>query len=127
MDNLPTMDALFAPYLCIVHTFLPPKKGQPLNNGQMLAPNVSIIRRIHWVHNVCVLQLGTLGAGNHYAEIQVVDEIYDDLAAYRMGVEHKGQVYITEVLQSLTDQIAESILESILGFIAMYQLHHGAM
>ncbi|CAI8052508.1 RNA-splicing ligase RtcB homolog [Geodia barretti] len=37
-------------------------------------------------------QLGTLGAGNHYAEIQVVDEIYDDLAAYRMGVEQKGQV-----------------------------------
>jgi tRNA-splicing ligase RtcB len=37
-------------------------------------------------------QLGTLGAGNHYAEIQVVEEIYDDLAAYRMGVEQKGQV-----------------------------------
>ena len=26
-------------------------------------------------------QLGTLGAGNHYAEIQVVDEIYDKFAA----------------------------------------------
>ncbi|KAK6292277.1 hypothetical protein J4Q44_G00368610 [Coregonus suidteri] len=26
-------------------------------------------------------QLGTLGAGNHYAEIQVVDEIYNDYAA----------------------------------------------
>ena len=38
------------------------------------------------------LQLGTLGAGNHYAEIQVVESIYDDLAASRMGVEEIGQV-----------------------------------
>jgi RNA-splicing ligase RtcB len=39
-----------------------------------------------------VVQLGTLGAGNHYAEIQVVDEIYDNFAAKKMGVDHKGQV-----------------------------------
>ena len=39
-------------------------------------------------------QLGTLGAGNHYAEIQVVDEIYDKVAANTMGIEHKGQVVI---------------------------------
>ncbi|XP_046439875.1 RNA-splicing ligase RtcB homolog [Daphnia pulex] len=39
-------------------------------------------------------QLGTLGAGNHYAEIQVVDEIYDKWAANKMGIEHKGQVCI---------------------------------
>ncbi len=36
-------------------------------------------------------QLGTLGAGNHYAEIQVVEEIFDKHAADRMGV-FKGQV-----------------------------------
>lgn len=39
-------------------------------------------------------QLGTLGAGNHYAEIQVVDEIYDEFAAKKMGVDQKGQVCI---------------------------------
>eukprot|EP00794_Sanderia_malayensis_P006117 gene6117-6821_t len=39
-------------------------------------------------------QLGTLGAGNHYAEIQVVDEIYNDYAAKTMGIDHKGQVCI---------------------------------
>ena len=39
-------------------------------------------------------QLGTLGAGNHYAEIQVVDEIYDPWAAGKMGVEFKGQVCV---------------------------------
>ena len=37
-------------------------------------------------------QLGTLGAGNHYAEIQVVDEIYDKFAAGQMGIDRKGQV-----------------------------------
>lgn len=39
-------------------------------------------------------QLGTLGAGNHYAEIQVVDEIYDKLAAAKMGIEDVGQVCV---------------------------------
>ncbi|XP_070495243.1 RNA-splicing ligase RtcB homolog [Chironomus tepperi] len=39
-------------------------------------------------------QLGTLGAGNHYAEIQVVDEIYDKWAASKMGIEEKGQVCV---------------------------------
>ncbi|XP_046548633.1 RNA-splicing ligase RtcB homolog [Haliotis rubra] len=39
-------------------------------------------------------QLGTLGAGNHYAEIQVVEEIYDDYAAKKMGIEFKDQVCV---------------------------------
>uniref|UniRef100_A0A8C5IWY3 RNA-splicing ligase RtcB homolog n=8 Tax=Passeriformes TaxID=9126 RepID=A0A8C5IWY3_JUNHY len=39
-------------------------------------------------------QLGTLGAGNHYAEIQVVDEIYNEYAAKKMGIDHKGQVCV---------------------------------
>ncbi|EKX53228.1 3'-phosphate RNA ligase RtcB [Guillardia theta CCMP2712] len=39
-------------------------------------------------------QLGTLGAGNHYAEIQVVDEIFDARAASQMGIEEKGQVVV---------------------------------
>ena len=39
-------------------------------------------------------QLGTLGAGNHYAEIQVVDEIFDKFAASRMGINRTGQVVV---------------------------------
>ena len=39
-------------------------------------------------------QLGTLGAGNHYAEIQIVDEIFDKEAANKMGIERVGQVVI---------------------------------
>ena len=40
--------------------------------------------------NAGLPQLGTLGAGNHYAEVQVVEEIFDPFAARRMGIERKG-------------------------------------
>jgi len=39
-------------------------------------------------------QLGTLGAGNHYCEVQVVDEIYDQEAADIMGIGKVGQVVV---------------------------------
>ena len=39
-------------------------------------------------------QLGTLGAGNHYAEIQVVEEIFDRHAAAKMGVDQINQVLL---------------------------------
>ncbi len=39
-------------------------------------------------------QLGTLGAGNHFLEIQVVEEIYDPHAAKIMGITHVGQVTV---------------------------------
>jgi len=39
-------------------------------------------------------QLGTLGAGNHYVEIQVVDEIVCPFKASRMGIEGVGQVCV---------------------------------
>ena len=42
----------------------------------------------------CALQLGTLGAGNHYGEVQVVDEIFDEAAASKMGIDRLGQVVI---------------------------------
>ena len=39
-------------------------------------------------------QLGTLGSGNHFLEVQVVDEIYDRDAAAAMGIDDIGQVLI---------------------------------
>ncbi len=39
-------------------------------------------------------QLGTLGSGNHFLEVQVVDEIYDWDAATAMGIDDIGQVLI---------------------------------
>jgi tRNA-splicing ligase RtcB len=38
-------------------------------------------------------QIGTLGAGNHFAEIDVVDEIFDEDAAYAFGL-FPGQVVV---------------------------------
>ena len=37
-------------------------------------------------------QLGTLGSGNHFLEVQAVREIYDKTAAAAMGITHEGQV-----------------------------------
>ncbi len=39
-------------------------------------------------------QLGTLGSGNHFLEVEVVDEIYDRDAATAMGISEVGQVLI---------------------------------
>lgn len=39
-------------------------------------------------------QLGTLGAGNHFLEIQTVSDIYDPHAAQIMGIEHVGQITV---------------------------------
>ncbi|ACP45508.1 protein of unknown function UPF0027 [Sulfolobus islandicus Y.G.57.14] len=39
-------------------------------------------------------QLGTLGAGNHFLEIQVVDKIFDPQIAKAIGVDHEGQVMV---------------------------------
>lgn len=39
-------------------------------------------------------QLGTLGSGNHFLEIQVVEEIYDPAIAEAFGIEKAGQVLL---------------------------------
>jgi tRNA-splicing ligase RtcB len=39
-------------------------------------------------------QLGTLGSGNHFLEVQAVDEILDPQAASVMGIRERGQVTI---------------------------------
>lgn len=39
-------------------------------------------------------QLGTLGSGNHFLEIQKVDEIYDPEVARVLGIEEVGQVLV---------------------------------
>ncbi|XP_065909894.1 RNA-splicing ligase RtcB homolog [Dysidea avara] len=61
-------------------------------NGRMLQANPSKVSQRAKKRGLP--QLGTLGAGNHYAEIQVVDEIFDKHAATKMGLDHTGQVCI---------------------------------
>ncbi len=41
-----------------------------------------------------VTQLGTLGSGNHFLEIQRVDKIYDQRIAKTFGIAHEGQVTV---------------------------------
>ncbi|MFA5406583.1 MAG: RtcB family protein [Candidatus Nanoarchaeia archaeon] len=39
-------------------------------------------------------QLGSLGAGNHFLEIQRVDKIFDPITAKAFGIDHVGQVTV---------------------------------
>ena len=39
-------------------------------------------------------QLGSLGSGNHFLEIQVVDKIFDQEVARSFGITHEGQVMV---------------------------------
>ncbi len=58
-------------------------------------------------------QLGTLGAGNHFLEIQVVDKIYDERIAKALGITHEGQVMVMVHTGSrgLGHQIASDYLQ----------------
>ncbi|MGQ9726756.1 MAG: RtcB family protein, partial [Candidatus Bathycorpusculaceae bacterium] len=39
-------------------------------------------------------QIGTLGSGNHFLEIQKVDRIYDEKKSKVFGIEHEGQITV---------------------------------
>ena len=39
-------------------------------------------------------QIGTLGSGNHFLEVQKVDEIYNPEVAKAFGIQHEGQVTV---------------------------------
>lgn len=41
-----------------------------------------------------LLQVGTLGSGNHYLEIQVVEEIFDPIVSSNFGIHNKGQIVV---------------------------------
>jgi tRNA-splicing ligase RtcB len=57
--------------------------------------------------------LGTLGAGNHFLEVQVVDKIYDHEVAKALGITHEGQVTVMVHTGSrgLGHQIASDYLQ----------------
>jgi len=59
-------------------------------------------------------QLGTLGAGNHFLEIQKVQEIYDEAAARAFGIEAIGQVLVMVHCGSrgLGHQVATDFIEA---------------
>ncbi|KAM0676472.1 hypothetical protein GVAV_000439 [Gurleya vavrai] len=63
----------------------------------------------------CLQQLGSLGSGNHYLEIQFVDEIFDLEAASIMNITKKGQLIITIHTGSrgLGHQVCQDYLQKI--------------
>jgi tRNA-splicing ligase RtcB (3'-phosphate/5'-hydroxy nucleic acid ligase) len=42
-----------------------------------------------------IKQPGSLGSGNHFCEVEVVDHIYDAAAARVFGIDHVGQIVVT--------------------------------
>jgi len=58
-----------------------------LENASMDAVSDRAIRR-------GIEQFGTLGSGNHFLEIQIVDKIYDQDLAKLLGIEKEGQITI---------------------------------
>ncbi|MDA8100230.1 MAG: RtcB family protein [Nitrospiraceae bacterium] len=68
-------------------------------------------------------EMGTLGSGNHYLEVQVVEEVFDQRAAQAMGL-GKGDVVVTIHCGSrgLGHQIGTDALRSLAGAAARFKL-----
>jgi len=60
-----------------------------------------------------IKQLGSLGSGNHFCEVQVIDHIYDAEAAKVLGVDQIGQVVVTVHCGSrgFGHQVAQDFIE----------------
>ncbi|MBI4216645.1 MAG: RtcB family protein [Chloroflexi bacterium] len=69
-----------------------------------------------------VPQLGTLGSGNHFLEVQVVEEIYDAEAARVLGIEAVGQVtvFIHTGSRGLGYQVCDDYLKVMAGAVPRY-------
>ncbi len=67
-------------------------------------------------------QLGTLGSGNHFLEVQIVDEIYDAAAAEVMGIHSIGQVTVLIHCGSrgLGHQVCEEYLKTMVSGLQRY-------
>jgi len=70
-------------------------------------------------------QLGTLGSGNHFLEIQVVDKIYDESIAKQLGITHVGQVtvMIHTGSRGLGHQICSDYLRVMEMAMRKYNIH----
>ena len=67
-------------------------------------------------------QLGTLGSGNHFLEVGVIDEIYDANIAKVMGIERVGQVmlYVHCGSRGLGHQVADDYIKVMLQSMPKY-------
>jgi len=67
-------------------------------------------------------QLGTLGSGNHFIEVAVIDEIYDEDTAGVMGINQVGQVVLMIHCGSrgLGHQVCDDYVKEMVGAIKRY-------
>ncbi|KAG0441348.1 tRNA-splicing ligase RtcB [Dictyocoela muelleri] len=61
------------------------------NNGHLDADPKNVTQK---ARSSAINTIGTLGSGNHFLEVQYVDEIFDVNAANAMGIKRKNQVVI---------------------------------
>ena len=69
-------------------------------------------------------QLGTLGSGNHFLEIAVIEQIYDESIAKAMGINRKGQVVLLIHCGSrgLGHQIASDYIGEMVAAMKKYHI-----
>jgi tRNA-splicing ligase RtcB len=67
-------------------------------------------------------QLGTLGSGNHFLEVGVIDEVFDPAAAAVMGIDRVGQVvlYVHCGSRGLGHQVATDYVKDMLKAMPKY-------
>ncbi|HZQ37850.1 MAG TPA: RtcB family protein [Dehalococcoidia bacterium] len=60
-------------------------------------------------------QLGTLGSGNHFLEVQAVDRIFDEAAAAAYGFEGRGQIVV--MLHTGSRGLGHQVCQDFLGLM----------
>jgi len=67
-------------------------------------------------------QMGTLGSGNHFLEVALVDEIYEADAAKAMGIDEAGQVmlYVHCGSRGLGHQVADDYIKEMVRAMTKY-------
>jgi tRNA-splicing ligase RtcB len=70
-----------------------------------------------------ISQLGTLGSGNHFLEVQYIDEIYDEVAAQAFGLQ-EGQVMVLihSGSRGLGHQVCQDYVERCLEAAKKYEI-----
>ena len=68
-------------------------------------------------------QLGTLGSGNHFLEVQAVDQIFDAEAAQTLGIQEVGQV--TVLIHCGSRGLGHQICEDYLRVVAVATRKYG--
>lgn len=82
------------------------EQGRMMNADSKLVSNRAISRGLS--------QVGSLGSGNHYCEVQVIEEIFEPEAAAKMGLRKIGQIviFIHSGSRGLGHQVASDALKS---------------